>query len=148
MAPKTDAVGKTYPPTSYAVGREKVREFAAAVGEENPLHHDLDAARGAGYADVVAPPMFAVVFGGRAMAPALFDPEVGIDFSRMVHGGQEFVWGPPVVAGDEIATEVEVKDVSERGGLQFFVFESRSTNQDGETVCTGTWTNIVRGVSQ
>ncbi len=144
MAPKTDAVGKTYPPVSYAVGREKVREFAAAVGEENPLHHDLDAAREAGYADVVAPPMFAVVFGGRAMAPALFDPEVGIDFSRMVHGGQEFVWGPPVVAGDEIATEVEVKDVAERGGLQFFVFESRSTNQDGETVCTGTWTNIVR----
>jgi len=144
LAPKTDAVGKTYPPTSYAVGREKVREFAAAVGEENPLHHDVDAAREAGYADVVAPPMFAVVFGGRAMAPALFDPEVGIDFSRMVHGGQEFVWGPPVVAGDEIATEVEVKDVAERGGLQFFVFESRSTNQDGETVCTGTWTNIVR----
>jgi len=144
LAPKTDAVGKTYPPTSYAVGREKVREFAAAVGEENPLHHDVDAAREAGYADVVAPPMFAVVFGGRAMAPALFDPEVGIDFSRMVHGGQEFVWGPPVVAGDEIATEVEVKDVSERGGLQFFVFESRSTNQNGDTVCTGTWTNIVR----
>jgi acyl dehydratase len=144
VAPKTDAVGKTYPPVSYAVGREKVREFASAVGEENPLHHDVDAAREAGYADVVAPPMFAVVFGGRAIAPALFDPEVGIDFSRMVHGGQEFVWGPPVVAGDEIATEVEVKDVAERGGLQFFVFESRSTNQDGETVCTGTWTNIVR----
>jgi acyl dehydratase len=144
LAPKTDAVGKTYPPVSYAVGREKVREFAAAVGEENPLYHDVDAAREAGYADVVAPPMFAVVFGGRAIAPALFDPEVGIDFARMVHGGQEFVWGPPVVAGDEIATEVEVKDVAERGGLQFFVFESRSTNQDGETVCTGTWTNIVR----
>jgi acyl dehydratase len=144
LAQKTEAVGKTYPPSHYAVGREKVREFAAAVGEENPLHHDPGAAREAGYADVVAPPMFAVVFGGRAMAPALFDPEVGIDFARMVHGGQEFVWGPPVVAGDEIATEVEVKDIAERGGLQFFVFESRSTNQDGETVCTGTWTNIVR----
>ena len=144
MALKTDAVGKTYTPVNYAVGREKVREFASAVGEENPLHHDPDAAREAGYADVVAPPMFAVVFGGRAMAPALFDPDVGIDFARMVHGGQEFVWGPPVVAGDEIATEVEVKDVAERGGLQFYVFESRSTNQDGETVCTGTWTNIVR----
>ena len=78
------------------------------------------------------------------MAPALFDPEVGIDFARMVHGGQEFVWGPPVVAGDEITTEAEVKDVAERGGLQFFVFETRSTNQHGETVCTGTWTNIVR----
>jgi len=49
-----------------------------------------------------------------------------------------------VVAGDEVATEVAVKDVSERGGMAFYVFESRSTNQDGETVCTGTWTNIVR----
>jgi acyl dehydratase len=144
LAPKTEAVGKTYAPVTYAVGREKVREFASAVGEENPLHHDPEAARAAGYSDVVAPPMFAVVFGGRAMAPALFDPEVGIDFARMVHGGQEFVWAQPVVAGDEIDTEVEVKDVAERGGLEFFVFESRSTNQDGETVCTGTWTNIVR----
>ena len=88
--------------------------------------------------------MFAVVYSGRAMTPALFDPEVGIDFARMVHGGQDFVWGPPVVAGDEIETEVEVKDVAERGGLHFFVFESRSKNQDGDTVCTGTWTNIVR----
>ena len=144
MALNTDAVGKTYPPVAYAVGREKVREFASAVGEENPLHHDPGAAREAGYADVVAPPMFAVVYSGRALTPALFDPDVGIDFARMVHGGQEFVWGPPVVAGDEIATEVEVKDVAERGGLAFYVFESRSTNQDGETVCTGTWTNIVR----
>ena len=144
MAPKTEAVGKTYPPVSYAVGREKVREFAGVVGEEDPRHHDVEAAREAGYADVVAPPMFAVVYSGGAIGPALFDPEVGIDFSRMVHGGQEFVWGAPVVAGDEISTEVEVKDVAERGGLQFFVFESRSTNQDGETVCTGKWTNFVR----
>ena len=130
--------------TVYAVGREKVREYAQAVGETDARYLDPDAARAACFADVVAPPMFAVVYSGGAIGPALFDPEVGIDFARMVHGGQEFVWGPPVVAGDEIDTEVEVKDVSERGGLQFFVFESRSTNQDGETVCTGTWTNIVR----
>jgi acyl dehydratase len=144
LAPKTEAVGKTYPPVSYAVGREKVREFAGVVGEEDPRYHDVEAAREAGYADVVAPPMFAVVYSGGAIGPALFDPEVGIDFARMVHGGQEFVWGAPVVAGDEIATEVEVKRVSERGGLQFYVFESRSTNQDGDVVCTGKWTNIVR----
>jgi acyl dehydratase len=140
----TEAVGKTYPPTVYAVGREKIREYAAAGGETNPVYLDPAAARAAGYADVVAPPMFAVVYASKAVAPALFDPDVGIDFARMVHGGQDFVWGPPVVAGDEIATEVEVKDVAERGGLEFYVFESRSTNQDGETVCTGTWTNIVR----
>ena len=144
MALNPDAVGKTYPPVAYAVGREKVREFASAVGEDGRVHHDPDAAREAGYADVVAPPMFAVVYSSRALTAALFDPDVGIDFARMVHGGQEFTWGSPVVAGDEIATEIEVKSVSERGGLEFYVFESRSTNQDGETVCTGTWTNIVR----
>jgi acyl dehydratase len=143
-----EAVGKTYPPTVYAVGREKIREYAHAVGETNPLHLDVDAARAAGYRDVVAPPMFAVVYSAPSVTPALFDPEVGINFAMMVHGGQEFVWGPLVVAGDEVTTTVSVKSIEERAGNGFFVFESQSVNQDGETVCTGTWTNIVRGVSQ
>jgi acyl dehydratase len=147
MAVKTEAIGKSYEATTYAVGREKVREFASAVGETNPLHFDVDAARAAGYADVVAPPMFAVVYASRSVGPALFDPEVGINFAMMVHGGQEFRWGPVVVAGDEITTTASVKDVSERGGMGFYVFESVSTNQRGETVCPGTWTNIVRGTT-
>lgn len=146
MPVETDAVGRSYPPVVYAVGREKVREYASAVGETNPLYSDVDAARAAGYADVVAPPMFAVVYAGRAVAPGIFDPDVGINFPMMVHGGQEFVWGPPVVAGDEITTTGSVKDISERGGMGFYVFESTSVNQRGETVATGTWTNIVRGV--
>ncbi len=146
MPVNADAIGKSYEPTTYAVGREKVREYAAAVGETNPLHHDVDAARAAGYADVVAPPMFAVVYASRAVGPALFDPEVGLNFAMMVHGGQEFRWGPVVVARDEITTTASVKDISDRGGMGFYVFESVSKNQDGETVCTGTWTNIVRGV--
>ena len=140
----TAATGKTYAPSVYAVGREKIREFAYAVGESNPLHLEPEAAREAGYADVVAPPMFAVVYSGRAMAPAILDPEVGIDFAHMVHGGQEFRWGPLVVAGDEITTTASVKDISERGGMGFYVFETVSVNQRDETVCTGTWTNIVR----
>jgi acyl dehydratase len=139
------AVGKSYAPVTYAVGREKVREYAHAVGETNPLYLDPEAARAAGHRDVVAPPMFAVVYASPAVLPAFFDPELGMDFARMVHGGQDFAWGPLVVAGDEITTEVEVADVSERGGVGFFVFESRSDNQDGERVCTGTWTCIVRG---
>jgi acyl dehydratase len=146
MALKTDAVGKTYPPTIYAVGREKVREYALAVGETNPVHLDVEAARAAGHADVVAPPMFAVVYSAPAMGPAIFDPDVAMNFAMMVHGGQEFRWGPLVVAGEEISTEVEVKSIEARDGRGYYVFESRSTNQDGETVCVGTWTNIVRGV--
>jgi acyl dehydratase len=146
MPLSTAAVGKRYPATTYAVGREKVKEYALAVGETDPLHLDHEAARRAGHRDVVAPPMFCVVYAAPAMAPAILDPEVGIDFARMVHGGQEFRWGPLVVAGDEIRTEVAVRDIEERDGRGFFVFESVSTNQDGETVCVGTWTNIVRGV--
>jgi acyl dehydratase len=147
VAIETSAIGKSYPPVSYAVGREKIREFAAAVGETNPLYYDVEAARGAGYADVVAPPMFAVVYGNRAVAPAALDPEVGINFAMLVHGAQEFRWGPVVVAGDEISTTATVKDIALRGGMGFYVFESVSTNQRGETVCLGTWTNIVRGSS-
>ena len=144
MSVKTEAIGKTFQPVLYAVGREKIREYAAAVGEHSPLHTDHLAAREAGFADVVAPPMFAVVFSSPAVTPALFDPEVGIDFARMLHGGQEFSWGPVVVAGDEIETTTTVKDIRRRGGMNFYVFETDSRNQRGETVCTGIWTNIVR----
>jgi acyl dehydratase len=144
MAASTAAVGKTYPALTYAVGREKIREYARAVGETDPLCADLEAARAAGHADLVAPPMFAVVYSAPALGPALLDPAVGIDFSRMVHGGQEFRWGPLVVAGDEITTTVTVKAITERAGNGFFVFVSESVNEAGDTVCTGTWTNIVR----
>ena len=128
----------------YAVGREKVREYARAVGETNPLHLDPEAARAAGYADVVAPPMFAAVYCAPAIGPAILDPQVGIDFARMVHGAQRFDWRDPVVAGDEITTEAELEERSERGGLSFFVFRTTSTNQHGAIVSEGRWTNIVR----
>jgi acyl dehydratase len=144
MSLNTHAIGKTYEPHVYAVGREKIREYAAAVGETNPLHFDVDAARGAGYADVVAPPMFAVVYAAGSVGPAILDPDVGIDFAMMVHGGQEFVWGPLVIGGDEITTRTSVKEIADRRGMGFYVFESESKNQRGETVCTGIWTNIVR----
>jgi acyl dehydratase len=141
-----EAIGKTYPPDTYVVGREKIREYASAVGESNPLHSDPEAARAAGFADVVAPPMFAVVYAIRSVGPAVLDPELGINFALLVHGAQEFRWGPLVVAGDEITTTTEVKDISDRGSMSFYVFETRSVNQRQETVSTGTWTNIVRGV--
>jgi acyl dehydratase len=147
MAASNDVIGKKYDPSTYAVGREKIREYAAAVGETNPLHFDPAAARAAGYTDVVAPPMFAVVYGARSVGPAILDPAVGIDFAMMVHAGQEFVWGPLVVADDEITTTASVKDISDRGGMTFYVFETVAENQRGETVSTGTWTQIVRSGS-
>jgi acyl dehydratase len=145
MPLNTSAIGKSYDPVTYAVGREKIREYAYAVGETEALYLDPEAARQAGYADVIAPPMFAVVFSGRAMGAPLLDPEVGMNFARMVHGGQEFHWGELVVAGDEVRTTASVEDISERGEMAFYVFKTESVNQRGDTVCTGTWTNIVRG---
>jgi acyl dehydratase len=127
---------------TYAVGREKVREYAHAVGETDPRYLDPEAAREAGFADVLAPPMFAAVYAGSAVFPAIL--ESGLDFARMVHGAQEFTWHVPVVAGDEITTEAELDEQSERGGLQFYVFKTTSKNQRGELVSEGRWTNIVR----
>ena len=141
------AQGKTYPPSAYEVGREKIREYAWAVGEDNPVYFDRERAQEAGFRDVAAPPMFAVVYSAGSVGPAVLDPEVGINFAMMVHGSQEFVWGEPVCAGDTVTTETSVKDISERGGMGFYVFESVSTNQEGQEVVRGTWTNIVRGGS-
>ena len=146
MSVSTEAVGKEYPPAAYEVGLEKIREYANAVGEQNPVHHDREAARGAGFRDVVAPPMFTVVYSSPAVAPAILDPDVGINLAHMVHGGQEFVWGEPVCAGHTITTTASVKEIFEKDGKGFYVFESVSTNQDGDEVVRGTWTNIVRGV--
>jgi len=146
MPVNTQAIGKTYDPAVYAVGREKIREYARAVGETNPVYLDVEAARAAGYADVVAPPMFAVVYSAPAVGPPIFDPEIELNFAMMVHGGQQFDWGALVVAGDEITTTATVQDIYERDGRGYYVFRSDSTNQRGEKVCRATWTNIVRGV--
>jgi acyl dehydratase len=129
---------------SYVVGREKVREYAAAVGEGSRLHFDPEAARAHGFEDVVAPPMFAAVYCAPAIGPALLDPRYGIDFARLLHAAQEFTWHAPVVAGDEIVTEAELTETTQRGDLKYFTFTTRSTNQRGELVCEGTWTNLVR----
>ena len=139
-----DPIGKRYAPTTYAAGREKIREFALATGETDPLHLDLDAARLAGHADLVAPPMFAVVYQGPGLHAALFDPELAIDFPRLLHAGQEFSWGPLVVAGDELETTVSAHDVRERAGLRFFDFAAETVNDRGETVVRGLWRNVVR----
>jgi acyl dehydratase len=144
MAVDPQALGQRFAPHVYAVGREKIREYARAVGETNSLHLDLDVARAAGHADLVAPPMFAVVYCAPAIEQALLDPATGIDFAMLVHGAQEFQWGPLVIAGDEITTELEVAEIRERLGMMFYVFESRSTNQRGQEVCRGIWTQIVR----
>ncbi len=146
MPVETKAIGKSWDPVAFEVEADRIVRYADAVGHEEAIYHDPDAARAAGFRDLVAPPMFCVVYSAPAMGPAILDPEVGMNFATMVHGGQEFAWGEPVCAGDVISTRVTCKDISERDGMGFYVFESVSTNQDGAETVRGTWTNIVRGV--
>jgi acyl dehydratase len=148
MSLKTDAVGKSWPAHEYEVGREKIREYAQVIGLDNPVHFDEEAAKAAGYRGIVAPPMFVVVYSAGAMGPVLFDPEVGMNFAAMVHGGQEFEWGEPVISGDVISTTTTCKEIYAKAGKGFYVFETESKNQNGDLVCRATWTNIVRGVEE
>ncbi len=138
--------GRSYPATApYLVGREKVREFSRAVFATNPVNHDLAAARAAGYPDVVAPPTFAVVVQEQTLAQILFDPEAGIDFSRVVHGDQRFTFTRPIVAGDELSAVVTIASVKTLGGNAMVTAESAITDVDGLPVVTATSTLVVRG---
>ena len=138
--------GRKYPPFAYEVGLEKIREYANAIGQTERVHHDRDAAHEAGFRDVVAPPMFAVVYSSPAVAPAILDPEVELNFAAMVHGGQAFEWDEPACSGDEITTASKCLSIEEKDGKGFYVFETNSVNQDGAQVARGTWTLIVRGI--
>lgn len=141
-----DLVGRAFAPVSpYLVGREKVREFARAVFATSPLNHDPVAASAAGYADVVAPPTFAVVLQEATLAQLLAEPDAGIDFSRVVHGEQRFSYTRPIVAGDELTATLSVTSVKTLGGNAMVTAESVIVDPQGEHVVTAISTLVVRG---
>ncbi|MRG59524.1 MaoC family dehydratase [Agromyces sp. CFH 90414] len=138
--------GRTFPPTEpYVVGREKVREFARAVFATNPVNLDPVAAQAAGYADVVAPPTFAVVIQEQTLAQLLAEPGSGIDFARVVHGDQRFTATRPIVAGDVLTAQLTVASVKTLGGHSIVTAETAITDASGEHVVTATSALVVRG---
>ncbi len=137
---------RAFPPTApYLVGREKVREFARAVLATAPIHHDPEAARAAGFADVVAPPTFPVVVQEATLAQLLAEPDGGIDFSRVVHGEQRFDYARPVVAGDELTATLRITSVKSLGANSMVTAESSIVDAEGEHVVTAVSTLVVRG---
>lgn len=141
-----DLVGRVFAPTApYLVGREKVREFARAVLATSPLNHDPEAARAAGFADVVAPPTFPVVVQEATLAQLLAEPDGGIDFTRVVHGEQRFSYTRPVVAGDELTATLAVTSVKTLGGNAMVTAESSIVDATGAHVVTAVSTLVVRG---
>ena len=144
-----EIAGRVYPSTApYLVGREKVREFARAVCSASPLHHDAEAARAAGYADVVAPPTFAVVVQEATLTQLLADDAAGVDFSRVVHGDQRFTYTRPIVAGDELTATLTIAAVKQLGGHSMVTASSDVVDAAGEHVVTATSTLVVRAAEE
>lgn len=122
-----------------------MREFARAVQSASPLHLDPEAARAAGYTDVVAPPTFAVVVQEATLAQLLADDEAGVDFSRVVHGDQRFTYTRPIVAGDELTATLTIADVKQLGGHAMVTASSDIVDASGTHVVTAISTLVVRG---
>jgi acyl dehydratase len=134
-----ELVGRSFPPTApYLVGREKVREFARAVFADAPLHTDAEAARALGYADVVAPPTFAMVVQDITLQQLLAEPDSGIELSRLVHGEQKFAYTRPIVAGDELTATLSVSSIRSLGGNAMVTSEAEIRDVDGAHVVTAT----------
>jgi acyl dehydratase len=139
-------VGRVYPPTDpYEVGREKIREFADSIGDPNPAYRDAEAARALGHPDVIAPPTFAIVLTLKAGHAVIMDPDLGIDYSRVVHGEQRFVHARPVRAGDVLHAVVTVEEIRAAGGNDLITTRADVSTVDGEAVLTATSTIVVRG---
>jgi acyl dehydratase len=137
-------VGRSWPPTEpYLVGREKIREFARAIGAANPEYHDPQAARAIGYPDVVAPPTFPTVLTNAASRQVIADPELGMDYTRVVHGDQKFAYARPVVAGDALVCVISVEEITQRGGHDFITTRTDLSTESGELVVTA-WSKLVQ----
>ena len=146
MSVNAELQGRSYPPAQpYAVGREAIIDFAHAVKATHPLHLDVEAARAAGHADVVAPPTFAVLISQRAEGAYIQDPESGIDFSRVVHADERFTHHRPIVAGDLVTATLTVDRARAVGTGGMVTTRTELVDAAGEPVTTVFSTLLVRG---
>ena len=147
MALKMARIGHRYPDTEpYEVSATKIREFADAIGDPSPLYRDRNAAQDAGHRDLPAPPTLAVIIAQPATRQASGDPEVGIDYTRVVHGEQRFVHHRPLFAGDVVTASVEILDIRSAGENWLLTTRTELRRvDDGELVCTSTSTLVERG---
>ncbi|MGE0348896.1 MaoC family dehydratase N-terminal domain-containing protein [Hydrogenophaga sp.] len=129
-------IGHQLQPSVLTVDRTRLRFFAKAIGETNPVYLDPAAAKAAGYADVPAPPtfLFAAELDSGANDQLLAD--LGIPLAKLLHGEQSFRYHQPVCAGDTVTVQSTITDIYDKKGgqLEFAVKDSRVTNQREELV--------------
>lgn len=139
-------IGREYPPGSpYLVGREKIREFARAIGETAAVHHDSDAALALGYPDIIAPPTFATVVAMQASQAVMFDPELGLDFAMVVHAEQSYSYARPICAGDELVVSTTIENIRMVAGNDMLTTKASIDTVSGEHVLTATSVLVSRG---
>lgn len=137
MALNSEFIGRTYPATEpHMVSREKIREFASSLGETSSLYFDVDVARAAGFADVIAPPTFAITISLGASVQVTHDPELGMDNMRVVHGDQKFVHHRVITAGDQLTCVVSVEDIRSAAGNDMVMIRADFADELGGQVCT------------
>jgi acyl dehydratase len=139
-----DFIGRSFPPSEpYEVSRVKIREFAQAIGDPNPIYRDAEAAKAAGHPDVIAPPTFPIVVS--LGSPALADPDLGLNYAMVVHGEQRFEYTRPMRAGDVVVTTSKITEIKSVGNNEKMVVETDIKTVEGELVCTTYNTIIERG---
>lgn len=145
MGVNAETVGRAYGPyEKYEVARVKIREFADAVDARSPEHREVDAAQAAGYPDLVAPTTFAAVIAQRAEFHVVVDPEVGVDFTRVVHAEERFIHHRPIVAGDVIETTIHIDSITARAGVFMVTTRAELIDAEGAPVSTAFSTIAVR----
>ncbi len=143
-------IGHSYPPTRpRTISRDEVLRFADAIGDPNPVYREPEAARTAGYADVIAPPTFVAALTQQSFEMLAADPGLGLDYARMVHGKQTFDYRRPLVVGDVVTNALSVTDITVSHGVEFLTVRNDVSTVAGDPVLTSTALLIVRpaGVS-
>ena len=139
-------IGHEFTAFTTDVEKGRLKFFAKAIGETNPIYTDETAAREAGYSSLPAPPTFpmALDMDGPEDMPVL--DVLDIDISKLLHGTQEFEYLAPICAGDRITITSRIADMFDKkgGALEFVVSENTYTNQNGQLVAKATSTLVVR----
>jgi len=129
-------IGYQLKPSVLTLDRTRLKFFAKAIGETDPVYVDTAAAQAAGYTDVPAPPtfLFAAELDSGANDQLLAD--LGIPLAKLLHGEQSFRYRKPVCAGDTVTVQSTITDIYDKKGgkLEFSVKDSKVTNQHSELV--------------
>ena len=135
MALSTDIVGMHFRyPDSYVVGREKLREYAVAVKNDDLAFHDDAAAADLGHPAIPAPLTFISVFGYKAQLAFFDDANIGITDAQIVQVDQVLKFVRPIFAGDTLYCDVYVDSVRQAHGTDIIVTKNIVTNEAGDVV--------------